>query len=116
MTIFNYLLIGHLIGDFLLQTTWMAMNKSKKWMPLITHCIVYTLSVFVVTLIGGEALSIGAIVLIFSSHILLDRRTFVVWWVKHIMGSKGNDAGWLTIMADQVFHILILGAVAHFWF
>lgn len=39
MSLFSYLLIGHLIGDFLFQTTWMAMFKTTKWVPLIVHCV-----------------------------------------------------------------------------
>lgn len=43
------LLLGHLVGDYLLQTSWMAVNKSKKtlqgWMAAIVHSVIYTLSV-----------------------------------------------------------------------
>ncbi|HEX7064991.1 MAG TPA: hypothetical protein VF199_07965 [Bacillales bacterium] len=30
------------MGDFLFQTNWMAVNKEKKWLPLLAHCAVYT--------------------------------------------------------------------------
>lgn len=116
MTLFNYLIVGHLIGDFLFQTNWMAMNKSKKWAPLLTHCVVYTMMIFGVAFFGGYTIPISAIALIFFSHVLLDRRTFVVWWVKKIMGTTDKGANWLNIVVDQVFHIIILAAVAHFWF
>lgn len=116
MTVFSYLLIGHLIGDFLFQTSWMAMFKATKWLPLIVHCVVYTISVTTVVFFGYGLLPIGAISLLFVSHIFLDRRVFVAWWVKHIMQTKGSESKWLSIMVDQIFHIIILGAVAHIWF
>jgi len=116
MILFNYLLIGHLIGDFLFQTNWMAMNKAKKWGPLLVHCVVYTIMVAVIAFTGGFILPFGAIILIFISHIVLDRRSFVVWWVRQIMGTDDKKMNWLTIVVDQVFHIIILGIVAHFWF
>ena len=43
------LLLGHLVGDYLLQNQWMAMNKSKNtlqgWIAATVHCILYTLAV-----------------------------------------------------------------------
>ncbi|MGB3259874.1 DUF3307 domain-containing protein [Paenisporosarcina sp.] len=116
MTIFSYLLIGHLIGDFLFQTSWMAMLKATKWVPLIVHCIVYTMSLIAVAFLGVGLLPIGAIVLLFFSHLILDKRVFVAWWVKYIMRTEGQETKWLCIMVDQIFHVIILGAIAHFWF
>ncbi|QFF97784.1 DUF3307 domain-containing protein [Psychrobacillus glaciei] len=116
MGVFSYLLIGHLIGDYLLQTNWMARNKSKKWLPLLVHCIVYTVIIIGILYIGNGWLPLNAILLIFVSHLILDKRVFVVWWVKNIMGAKEKDAGWLIIIADQIFHIIVLGAIAHYWY
>ena len=116
MTVFSYLLIGHLIGDFLFQTSWMAMFKATKWLPLIVHCFVYTISVSAVVFLEYGVLPILAILLLFISHMFLDRRIFVSWWVKHIMKTDGTESKWLCIMVDQIFHLIILGAVAHIWF
>ncbi|WP_422121887.1 DUF3307 domain-containing protein [Planococcus sp. X10-3] len=107
MSQFDYLLIGHLIGDFLLQTSWMAKNKAAKWLPLLAHVTVYTLVVGVFGWMSG-GLSLAAIALIFFSHILLDRKTFVALWVRNIQTAKGPEQAWLRVMADQIFHIIIL--------
>ena len=116
MTSFSYLLIGHFIGDFLFQTSWMAMHKASKWVPLLVHCVVYTVCVTSVALLEVGLLPIEAILLLFASHIFLDRRTFVAWWVKTIMRTEGKEAKWISIMVDQIFHLIIIGTIAHIWF
>lgn len=107
MSEFDALFVGHLIGDFLFQTGWMAKNKATKWGPLLTHVVVYTI---VVTLVGwvSGGISVWAIALIFVSHVLLDHQGFVGWWSRHIQGVNRASDAWVTIMADQVFHVIIL--------
>lgn len=41
------LLVAHFVGDFILQSDWMALNKSKDVNALITHVWVYTLTMAV---------------------------------------------------------------------
>lgn len=36
------LLILHFLGDFILQSNWMALGKSKSWYPLLIHTLVYS--------------------------------------------------------------------------
>ncbi|MCM3611959.1 DUF3307 domain-containing protein [Planococcus sp. MERTA32b] len=107
MSQFDLLLIGHLIGDFLLQTSWMAKNKATKWLPLLAHVTVYTAVVGVFGMMSG-GLSLAALALIAVSHIILDRKTFVSFWVRNVQTAKGPEQAWLCIMADQIFHIIIL--------
>lgn len=42
-------IVIHFIGDFICQTDWMAINKSKSWMALLTHVLVYTWVLFIGT-------------------------------------------------------------------
>jgi hypothetical protein len=49
MTFLVWLLLLHFIGDFVLQNNWMAHNKSKHFLPLISHVGIYTLTLFVGT-------------------------------------------------------------------
>jgi hypothetical protein len=107
MTPFEFLLIGHLIGDFLLQTSWMAQHKAKRWLPLLAHVSVYTTVVGVFGYASG-GLSWFAVALIFGSHLALDRKTFVAFWVRRVQMVPHNAQPWLVIMADQIFHIIIL--------
>lgn len=113
MSEFDYLLIAHFIGDYLFQTSWMAMNKARKWLPLLTHSFVYTAVIGIVAWIGFGGLSLWGLSLVFVAHVFLDRRTFVEWWVRTIMTSKGKESMWLGIIADQVFHLVILAVALY---
>lgn len=113
MTPFVYLLVGHLVGDYLIQTSWMAENKARHWGALFLHCTLYTLAVAAAALWGGVDLPLWSFGLLFLSHVLLDRRTFVVWWNRVIMGNTTQN--WLFIMTDQIFHILVLALLLHYF-
>lgn len=39
----------HFIADFLLQTQWMATNKSKNCRALLAHCVVYGLPIILIS-------------------------------------------------------------------
>lgn len=108
MTPFSILVIGHLIGDFLFQTSWIAKYKSTKWFTLIVHVFVYTTVITILDLLIFHQLSIWGIAFIFISHMLIDRQTFVRWWMKNIMRTEPNSYPWLMIVNDQIFHIIAL--------
>ena len=116
MSLFDWLLVGHLVGDFLLQTDGMARYKEKDWSWMLRHVGVYL--VVMTVLLGAYVLShpvslwaAGAMLLfIGGTHIILDRRTFTLWWMRRI--GVSSDLNWLSIVADQVCHILVLAVVA----
>lgn len=60
-------LILHLIGDYILQTHWMAVNKVKSWTVAIIHALVYSLPFLLLrpSLLGWFV--------IFSAHAVIDR-------------------------------------------
>lgn len=72
MTFFECLLLGHFVGDYLLQNSWMALNKTKKWLPLLTHVCLYTLAVclFTCAFTGFNPLWILVVI---GSHLFIDR-------------------------------------------
>lgn len=114
MTPFAYLFVAHLIGDYLLQTNWMASYKTTKLSALLAHCTVYTLSMVVVAYFTFGALPLWAIAIIFFAHVFFDKRTFTVWWVENIMRTDSKQFGWLVIAVDQTFHIITIAVVLHF--
>ena len=59
-------LILHLIGDYVLQSDWMAQRKTKHWFPALCHSVVYSLPFLLIT-------SSYAWFVIFSTHYFIDR-------------------------------------------
>lgn len=97
-------LIGHLVGDFLFQTDWMAAGKKERWSPLLIHTLLYTLTVGILTGWGPAALGIVA-----ATHILVDGSYLVAWINTSVKGCK--PVLWLDIVADQTIHAATLFAL-----
>ena len=116
MSLFDWLLVAHLVGDFLMQTPNMARRKEESWAWLSAHVAVYMAPVTVVvvcyTVSHGlpARAALVAWLLLAGSHALLDRRGFIRWWTRHVLGVP--DDHWLFIVVDQVFHIVVLALVA----
>ena len=110
MNFFEFLIIGHLTGDFLFQTNWMAREKANNLAALFTHSTVYTIFIGLASFLAGR-LSWPALLIVLLSHMLLDNRKFVYFWAKNV--NKSGDTAWLKIAADQCWHMLILGTIAY---
>ncbi|MDA8096299.1 MAG: DUF3307 domain-containing protein [Clostridia bacterium] len=108
MNIFCWLLVGHLVGDFLLQTRWMADRKANAWAPLLAHSLLYTTAIAVFGYIGG-GLSWLVLLVVLISHVILDRRGLVRFWVRYV--NKADDLLWMRIVIDQIWHILVLALI-----
>jgi hypothetical protein len=110
-------LILHLFGDFVTQSDWMAVNKSKRSWPAFCHASLYSLPFF---LIG----SAPAVAVIFVTHFLIDRFRLVryVVFAKNRLGppwrpwSECSVTGfhkttpewlstWLMIVVDATLHL-----------
>jgi len=120
-------LLAHLVGDYLLQTHYMAVEKVKRWLPAILHGITYTLPFLFITQ------SIPALLIICVTHVIIDRYRLAkhVVWFKNQFAPKAyrpghTDTGydestpawlavWLLIFADNTLHLLInVGAILLF--
>ncbi len=107
-----FLLLAHLVGDWFIQTEYEALNKAlgKFWnRALMAHCAKYTLC-FVPVLWFFEESQLW-LLLILGSHLLIDRRSPVIWLRRHI--ARSSESGikntfWITIVIDQIFHFVIL--------
>ena len=111
MNLFTWLLVGHLVGDYILQTRWMAEGKASKWLPLVVHAAVYTICVYLLAL-ADKGLSWPAAGFVFLAHIVLDRRRFIQFWTSRITGSR--EVLWLNIAVDQAWHIVVLAVATLF--
>lgn len=111
-------IVAHLVGDYLLQSHWMATEKTRNSVAAGVHAVTYTLPFAFIT---WNPL---ALLLICATHFIVDRwrlARFVVW-AKN--GARGPVTAtgftddvpawlsvWLLIVADNTLHILINGAV-----
>jgi hypothetical protein len=120
------ILLAHLAGDYVLQSDWMAQEKTKRWWPAIAHGLTYTLPYALVTQ------SPLALAVIMITHIVIDRYRLArhVVWLKNQLAPAGFRpahtatgyaettpaflAVWLMILADNTLHLLI-NTVAVVW-
>ena len=120
------LLLGHLFGDYLSQTSWMAESKKTKTFPCICHCLVYTLwvMVFVPEFLPHRGLVIDCMMfgLVFFSHYVLDRTKIVELWFELLRGTTySNDNKELLylipikaivyVTMDNTLHLFMLWAI-----
>ena len=132
-------LIAHAVGDYLLQSDWMANEKTKRSVAAAAHAVTYALP-FLFLSPSPEALAV-----IVVTHFAIDRwrlARFVVW-AKNFLAPRGHEVGalangrkfyewhrpwvecsatgypqarpawlavWLLIIADNVLHVLINAA------
>jgi hypothetical protein len=115
-------LVAHAIGDYLLQSHWMATQKTKNSIAAAIHAVTYTLPFLLITQVPA------ALAVICGTHFLIDRfrlARFVVWakngpW--HPLTATGYQddvpawlSVWLLIAADNILHVAINGvAILYF--
>lgn len=117
-------LVGHFVGDYVLQTDWMATRKKERTaegeLACLLHCGLWTLAV--VALAGWWQWQL--VVVVFLSHYVLDRTT-LVRMVSMATGSACIASGladgsplaislgvFVEIMKDNAAHLLFLWAIA----
>ena len=114
-------LVGHLVGDYLIQNDWMALNKKATgWIgrvACLVHCTLWTVAVMVfsgwISLDAKAAATVAAS--LFALHYLQDRTRIINGYMWLIGQSKfaGPPLGpWSIIVVDNVWHIVTLW-IAH---
>jgi len=104
------LLLGHLVGDYIFQTDWMATRKKQQSLPCLLHCLLYALAVWLFT--GWPAWALGVVV---ASHFVVDRTGLVLAFMR--VTDHGRFAApplgpWSVILTDNIFHLLVLYGLA----
>lgn len=82
------LIFCHLIGDYVLQTDFIAKTKGTNWYHLIVHCMLYCLPFFV---IYG---STWQLLFIFITHMVIDP-----------IKARYNKINYIT---DQLLHYIVM--------
>lgn len=107
-------IIGHLVGDYLLQNDWMALNKKKDAGICCAHCFTWTASV---CFFSGWSFHGQIYLLLFCSHYIQDNTNIISRWMD-LIGQKqfrtGPCAPWSIIVVDNVWHVVTIWAVWRF--
>lgn len=119
------LLTLHFIGDFLLQSDWMALNKSRDWRALLCHVYIYTIVLLYAAPDfysfhpneGGLALWM---LLVFLTHFLTDmitsQWTSKLWFIDMKVRPDDGDIVDHIHGFDYPFFARILDAKRHWFF
>lgn len=122
-------IVCHLIGDYVIQSDWMAAEKTKKLWVAFVHAMSYSVPFWF--LIDWDKYSSGGvcwpIVAIVFTHAIIDRWRLARYlcWMKNFLQPKMNHlwsecsttgyhkdrpvwmAVWLMIITDNTIHVLI---------
>jgi len=122
-------IIAHMIGDYVLQSDWMAQEKTKRSLAAFAHVVTYVLPFLFLT---QDPIVLATIV---GTHFVIDRWRLAryVCWLKNLMAPKASRspwrecigtgyhhdrppwmAVWLLIIADNVLHIVINGVALRY--
>ncbi|MCC9295953.1 DUF3307 domain-containing protein [Clostridium sp. WLY-B-L2] len=101
------LVISHLIGDFVLQSSKMSVEKRQHFLKLLKHCGIYAFVITAMLFISTDIRSaIGAAVIIGISHLVID-------YVRILVDRKA--AAHIQIFCyffDQILHLSIIFVVS----
>lgn len=117
-------LVAHLVGDYLIQSDWMANEKTKKSIAAAAHAVAYSTPFLLLTR------SWSALAVILVTHFIIDRwrlARYVCWAKNWLAPWPGTPAWklctatgyppdrpawlvvWLLIIADNTLHLLCNG-------
>ncbi len=104
-----FLLMGHLVGDYLFQNSWMAYNKKVSFLPCFSHCVVYTMSIslFLILCPTIDTVSFSLMFWLFVSHWIVDRYEILDWWFSIL-----NIRSWNSFDANLTDKALVHQSIA----
>jgi hypothetical protein len=123
-------IVAHAVGDYVLQSDWMAADKTKKSLAALAHVATYGLPFLVLRP------SLPALAFIVATHFIIDRwrlARYIVWaknmlaprsWWKPWAECTGTGypadkapfmAVWLLIFADNTLHLICNGLAMRLW-
>lgn len=106
LSFFLLLVLGHLIGDFVLQPYWLVVAKRQGWNGLLIHVGVVTFVTAILLWIASVPYWWAWVIVLFGGHLFIDQfRTFVFTDT-----SKGKGL-WL-LLADQFAHLVLIIIIA----
>jgi len=115
--------LAHLVGDYFLQSDWMATTKKERILPCFFHAVLYVLPFLFLTR------SWKALIVIGVSHFLIDHWKLpqVLGWLKNFLAPRSTWVSWsksnlgfqpdrpiwlvvwLVIILDNTLHVAVNG-------
>ncbi len=101
-----FLLLGHFLGDFALQTDVMARDKGCSQSVLSKHVAMYTLTIGVALAVGLYLSGSDAFLTPTTAAVLIV--VFVEHWIQDFSKPALFNAGKQGFFIDQALHVLVL--------
>lgn len=106
------LLVGHLVGDFILQEDVVAANKTRSSAWCALHCTLYTAAVWAC----AWWMPWWGLLCCWATHFAVDRPRLAGWYMRNVSNQRafaeGPLAPWSIVVVDQSWHLLILLVIA----
>lgn len=112
--LFFILIFGHWVGDFVLQSHWMATNKSKNKWALFLHTTVYTMILTIFFMLGCAAMGIG-LDRIFYSTIGFGIITFITHGITDYFTSRVSSRMWASGKIHSFFVVVGFDQLIHMY-
>lgn len=100
---------GHLIGDWIVQTDWQALQKMHSWRANQEHMVGYHLALAACLLPVWHSWTLLVLLAVsWITHSIIDRRWPVQWLMAHTGSEPFSQTMWGVIAVDQALHLSIL--------
>jgi hypothetical protein len=101
-------LILHLIGDYVTQSDWMAVNKTKADFPAFCHALVYSLPFIWLATSANDPVLAWTTILV--THFFIDRFRLAryVVWAKNFIGPRRRHE----LIAETIDRLRNLGTIS----
>lgn len=101
--------IGHLLGDYILQTDYQALGKVRSSWICLLHVVLYTVAIYLFTRWPWWALLITA-----GTHFAIDRFRLAYHWMgfNNQKVFREKMAPWSIVVVDNTFHLIQLYVTA----
>jgi hypothetical protein len=121
--VFAVLMVAHLLGDFLLQTEWQALNKHGglgrdpvKRRALLMHIATYAIP-FLPAFAwicdhNGAGATAACAAVVLGTHLVQDDGRLLAWYVLHVKKTTAPFGSTLWISIDQTCHVAFLFGAA----
>ncbi len=108
-----FLLLGHIFGDFALQTDYMAVKKGSSKRVLSLHVLIYTVTVGIFWWLGKELAGSRDFPTLTQGLVLA--ALYVEHWLQDFIKTTKSNGEKQWLFADQALHLSVLYVIRMFF-